>query len=89
MNKIFYSQSNTLENFLTERYCFYTKTELGVFRVDVHHAPWPLQLAETDIIRNSLLQGINVNLDESPILHYSSGVDVVSWNPVLVALLHK
>ncbi len=81
---IFYAKPNTLESFLTERYCFYTKTNKGIQRADVHHVPWPLQLAEGQIFKNTLLEGIELTATDSPILHYSSGVDVVSWNPVVV-----
>ncbi len=81
---VFYTQPNTLEYFLTERYCFYTQTNKGLYRADVHHAPWPLQLAEGHIVQNTLLQELRTCANEEPLLHYSSGVDVVSWDPIIV-----
>ena len=81
---IFYAKPNTLESFLTERYCFYSKTNKGSYRADVHHVPWPLQSAEGKIVKNTMLQGFEINVSDRPLLHYSSGVDVASWNPVAV-----
>lgn len=81
---VFYSKPNTLESFLTERYCFYTESKKGLYRADVHHLPWPLQLAEGEISKNSVLQGLKPSTSEKPLMHYSTGVDVVSWNPIIV-----
>src|SRR5437763_8534241 len=44
---VFFAPRGTLEYWLTERYCLYTMTEKKrVYRVDIQHGPWPLQLAE-------------------------------------------
>jgi uncharacterized protein YqjF (DUF2071 family) len=40
---------DTLEHFLTERYALYGPTRQGgVYRLRVHHTPWPLQRARVD-----------------------------------------
>ena len=40
-------QAGTLEHFLTERYCLYTVDGRGrLIRAEIHHRPWPLQVAE-------------------------------------------
>lgn len=71
----------TLEEFLTERYCLYSQSPRGrLFRCEVHHQPWPLQRAEAELDLGSLLSvhGIDV-ADQSPLLHYSRGVETVVW----------
>ena len=41
--------AGSLERWLTERYCLYTAVPgKGVYRGDIHHLPWPLQLAELE-----------------------------------------
>lgn len=79
--------ADTLEHWLTERYCLYAEDRAGrLWRTDVHHLPWPLQSAEAEIHHNTLAQPHGLMLDEAPtLLHYSRGVDVVAWPPVTVA----
>lgn len=86
-SEVFEAQPGTLEAFLVERYCLYAKsTKRGyfggkLFRGEIHHAPWPLQKAEGSVSPNPLLEthGLSVG-DQAPLLHFSSGVDVVVWS---------
>jgi uncharacterized protein YqjF (DUF2071 family) len=68
--------TGTLEHFLTERYCLYTVHEGAVHRADVHHPPWPLQIAEADIRENTMPP---VAVEGEPLVHYSERQDVVIW----------
>ena len=34
----------SLENWLTERYCLYTVVDRRVYRAEIHHLPWPLDV---------------------------------------------
>src|SRR5690242_17888012 len=43
------AQAGSLEDWLTARYCLYTTRGAHLLRGEIHHAPWPLQLAEADI----------------------------------------
>ena len=72
----------TLEYFLTERYCLYTvDDELGLLRADIHHPPWPLQLAAAEILENTMTAPYGIELPgEPPLLHYSARQDVVIWS---------
>ena len=79
--EVFYAKPGTLEHFLTERYCFYASSPHLLMRAEVHHWPWPLQPAEAEITKNTLLEGIEYDRGTPPLFHYSKGVDVVSWNP--------
>ena len=47
---VFFPLIGTFEHWATERYCLYSFCEgRGIERVEVHHAPWPLQRAEVAI----------------------------------------
>jgi len=76
------SASGELEYFLTERYCLFSADRNGrIFRVDVQHSPWPLQLAEAEIERNSLTLPLAIPLPaEPPLVHFSKRLEVVSSN---------
>jgi uncharacterized protein YqjF (DUF2071 family) len=73
----FQPRPETLEYFLTERYCVYTTHGSRVFRGQAHHLPWPLQSAEAEI-RDNTVPPASVELGE-PILHYSASQDVLIW----------
>ena len=70
----------TVEHWLTERYCLYTVHEGQVFRGDIHHVPWPLQPAETEIGVNTVAEAAGVLLPETKPLHaFSSELKVLIW----------
>ena len=75
------SQAGSLEHWLTERYCLFSRSRRGkISKQDVHHRPWPLQLAQVDIQANSMAAAAGIQLPEAPPLaHYAEVVDVVAW----------
>lgn len=77
---VFLSRPDTLEHWLTERYCLYTEHRGTLYRGDIHHAPWLLQPAEAEFTRNTmaLSHGIELPL-VAPLLHYSHVREVVVW----------
>ena len=83
----FESRPETLEHFLTERYCLYAADKRGnVRRGDIHHHLWPLQPAEAEIGTLAMTQQIGVALPErAPILHFSKHLDVLAWLPRRIA----
>ena len=78
---VFFAQPATFEHWAAERYCLYSgEKRRGLRRVNVHHAPWPLQRAEVEIRTNDVLRAAEiVPVDEAPVCHFSTGVDVVSF----------
>ena len=53
--KLAESRSGSLEYFLTERYCLFTRNRAGQpMRANIHHVPWPLEEAEAEIEHNDL-----------------------------------
>jgi uncharacterized protein YqjF (DUF2071 family) len=71
----------SLEYFLTERYCLYTVD--GSFRarrLDIHHWPWPLQVAEARITVNTMADAAGIRLPSTaPLLHFAKRQDMVAW----------
>lgn len=71
---------DTIEHWLTERYCFFTLNRRGdVVRCDIHHAPWPLQPAEVEFESNTMLKPLGVSIRTQPLAHYAHSLDVLIW----------
>lgn len=82
-----FPKAGTFEHWMAERYCLYAGgAGRGLRRVEVHHAPWPVQRAEVSILENSICAAAGINaLGAEPVCHFSSGVDVVSYRAERVA----
>lgn len=80
---VFMPRAGTLEHFLTERYCLYHVDRSGApYRLEIHHAPWPLQTAEAELQRNGMAAVNGISLpDIAPILHFAKRQDMVGWLP--------
>lgn len=75
----------SLEFFLTERYCLYHVDPLGrPSRLEIHHAPWALQPAQAEIEINTMTAPLGIPLEGAPLLHFSKRQDVVAWLPQAV-----
>ncbi|MBI2203405.1 MAG: DUF2071 domain-containing protein [Candidatus Rokubacteria bacterium] len=76
----------SLEWWLTERYCFYVAFGDGrVERVEIHHAPWPLQRAEAELHTNTMALPLDMRLARQPTtLHYARTLDVSIWGPEVI-----
>ena len=76
------SAAGSLEYFLTERYCLYTVRDRRVERVEIDHAPWPLQPAYAEISRVGVARAAGLPLDEPPAMtHFAASLDVRIWPP--------
>lgn len=74
------SEKNSLEYFLTERYCLYTVHDHNVYRCEIHHEPWPLQEAEACMEVNTMATAAGIHLPERvPLLHFAKRLDVLVW----------
>jgi uncharacterized protein YqjF (DUF2071 family) len=75
------SRPGTIEYFLTERYCLFTRDPLGrLLRANIHHIPWPLEDAEAEISQNDLASHIGLRFPNTPpLLHYSRRLAVYVW----------
>ncbi|MFO7168261.1 MAG: DUF2071 domain-containing protein [Chloroflexota bacterium] len=79
----FRAAPGSLEAWLTERYCLYAANRAGqLWRADIHHRPWPLQLAEAEVERNTMTAQIGLALpDTRPLLHFARELEVAAWWP--------
>lgn len=76
----YYAAEESFEHWATERYCLYAMRRKQLLRVEVHHAQWPLQRCEVEIESCDILAAAGVTtLDNEPVAHFSSGVEVISF----------
>jgi len=76
----------TLERFLTERYCLYAAIAGHVCRTNIHHHPWQLRQAQARISTNTMADAIPLVLEGSPpLVHFSKSLDVLVWWPERVS----
>ena len=80
------SRPGSIEAFLTERYCLFTRDPLGrLLRANIHHVPWPLEEAEAEFEQNDLPSHVGLRLpDTRPLLHYSRRLAVYVWSAELM-----
>lgn len=78
---VYRSEPNTLEAWLTERYCLYAAARDGTIqRGEIHHLPWPLQRAEAEIEICTVSDAWGIPLpDEPPLLHFVERIDTLAW----------
>ena len=78
---VFYAPAGSLEHWLTERYCLYTVVgQNRVYRGDIHHLQWPLQVAELETTKDTMARSHGIRLpDTQPLLHYSDRQEVLIW----------
>jgi uncharacterized protein YqjF (DUF2071 family) len=80
MRALSYAARDSLDWWLTERYCLYAIDRRGrVYRAEIHHAPWPLQPADAFIARNTMADPLGLSLDGRPLLHFARRLDVRVW----------
>jgi uncharacterized protein YqjF (DUF2071 family) len=80
----FVASQDSIEYFLTERYCLFHQSRRGrPYRLDIHHRPWPLQNARASITLNTMTVPIDVRIEGEPaLLHFARRQDVLAWAPV-------
>jgi len=83
VNPVTPPKSGTLEHWLVERYCLYSATSTGnLWRLEIHHNPWPLQMAEAEISLNTMTTPLGIELpDGSMKLHFAGRQDTFAWLP--------
>lgn len=73
-------ESDSLDRFLAERYCYYTEAPNGDLRyADIDHDPWPLYDAAVEIEPDTLFRANGfATPDTDPVHFYSPGVDTIA-----------
>jgi uncharacterized protein YqjF (DUF2071 family) len=80
---VFFAEASSLEYFLTARYCLYAVDRINrIYRAEIDHAPWPLQVAEAELELNTMTRPLGLALpDVPPLLHFARRMEMVGWWP--------
>ena len=74
------SQPDSLEFFLTERYCLYSEHEGNLYRARIHHEPWSLQKARLASLDTTMIESHGLPTPQGdPLLHYCEEISVDIW----------
>lgn len=80
--KLSQSDPDSLDFFLTERYCLYSAVGERLHRLRIHHRPWPLQTATIQSYSSTMIESHGLNAPEGePVLHYAEELEVDFWSP--------
>ena len=74
--------NQSIENFLTERYCLFVRKGKNMLRGEIHHKKWSLTEAGAEFQENTMLEAIGLKPSGDPLLHYSEGISTIEWSPV-------
>lgn len=79
-----FAKPETLEFFLTERYCLYAAHGEGrnekLYRARIFHEPWPLQDAKLVSLESTMIESHGLPAPEGePLLHYAEEISVEIW----------
>ena len=67
----------TLDHFLIERYILHVVRGGRVWSVRVRHRPYPLHVADVEVLDDQLVDAAGVRTTrQAPLVHFASGVDV-------------
>ena len=80
METLLESQPDSIEFFLTERYCLYAAHRDRIYRSRIFHPPWPLQSAKLVSHQSTMLSALGLpEPDDQPLLHYAESIGVDIW----------
>jgi uncharacterized protein YqjF (DUF2071 family) len=75
-----FSHPESLEFFLTERYCLYSERDGNLYRARIYHQPWPLQAATMNSYTSTMIESLGLKSPEGePVLHYAEEIEVDVW----------
>lgn len=71
---------NSLEFFLTERYCLFSEHKSNLYRSRIHHPAWSLQTATLASHSSTMIEVLGLREPEDePLLHYAEEIAVDIW----------
>jgi uncharacterized protein YqjF (DUF2071 family) len=71
---------DSLEYFLTERYCLYSEHHGSLYRSRIHHPRWPLRKASLHSWSSTMTDALELPRSEGdPLLHYAEELSVDIW----------
>ena len=81
------ARRGSLDEFLTERYCVYSRNRRKFYCTELHHQPWQLQRASVEIRANSIADPLGLSLPSKPdVCHFSRSLKMLAWAPERVRL---
>ncbi|HEY0321864.1 MAG TPA: DUF2071 domain-containing protein [Pyrinomonadaceae bacterium] len=81
-DKLSLSDPDSLDFYLTERYCLYSVKGERLNRLRIHHRPWPLQTATVQSYSSTMIESHGLPTPEGePVLHYAEELEVDFWSP--------
>lgn len=80
-----HAEPESLDFFLTERYCLYAERAGEIYRGRIHHQKWPLRRADATVRKSSVLEALGLPAPvTAPLLHYANRIAVDIWPLVKV-----
>jgi hypothetical protein len=80
-------ERDSLDEFLTERYCAYSWSRRKYYRTELHHQPWLLQRTGVEIRANSIADPFGLTLPPRPdVCHFSRSLKMLVWAPEAIRL---
>jgi uncharacterized protein YqjF (DUF2071 family) len=74
------AQPDSIEFFLTERYCLYSYHRRKLYRSRIFHEPWPLRTASVDSCQSTMIESLGIaQPKDEPLLHYAESIAVDIW----------
>jgi uncharacterized protein YqjF (DUF2071 family) len=74
------SPLDSIEFFLTERYCLYSENEGDLYRARIYHQPWPLQKAALLSLESTMIESHDIKTPKGDaLLHYCEELSVNIW----------
>jgi uncharacterized protein YqjF (DUF2071 family) len=71
------SEPESLQFFLTERYCLYSAEDEALYRARIFHEPWSLRSATLLSLHSTMIEAAGLPTPQGePLLHYSEEIDV-------------
>jgi uncharacterized protein len=81
-SRAFASCPGSLEQWLTERYCFFARTNDMLLCCEIDHSPWQLQQARASFPKNTLALAHGIELPPiEPLLHFSRYIQATFCPP--------
>ena len=75
-----FSHPESLEFFLTERYCLYSEKGGDLYRARIFHQPWPLQKAMLNSHESTMIEALGVKtFPGAPVVQYAEQIEVDIW----------
>lgn len=79
------AEPDSLDFFLTERYCLYSTRAEQLYRSRVFHPPWPLRGAHLHAYDSTMIESLGIPTPTlAPVLHYAEALRVDIWPLVRV-----